>query len=96
MEMNDPKIVWMSKSDILKQHGFVQMHHNRWFLTHPETGDLLFYQTETKRRNQLRGASPMCNSNKDIAIHIKNTQCPWANVDFFEVVACPIFIEDYS
>ena len=96
MDIHDNRLVWMPEDQVINQNGFVQMHHDRWFIVHPETSDLLFFQSDKRRIGQLRGASPQCNSSKSVIEHIQQKMFPWAGIKFFKTVACPIRIEDYT
>ena len=94
-DLIDPRLVWMPKDQRLATKGFCQLLHNRWFVVHPDTGALMFFQSHPRRLGQLAGASPQCHPNQDTAIRLQQKLYPWAAVSQFVVVACPIQIEDF-
>jgi hypothetical protein len=96
IEQDDPRLVFMKEEDVLNATGFCQIIKDRWFVVHPETRSLVFYQSETKRRGKLVGASPQCNASENTAKYIKDKMFPWAELKFFERVACPIDLKDYA
>lgn len=96
MEISDPRLVFMKKDEVLNTTGFCQILKDRWFVVHPETGDLVFYQPQKKRAGNLLGASPQCNSSENTAEYVRSKTYPWAEIKFFERVACPIDPKDYA
>lgn len=92
----DPRLVYMKQNEILNSKGFCNILADRWFVIHPETGDLIFWQTEKKRAGSLKGASPQCNGTKSTAEHVQSKMFPWAKIKFFERVAVPIDLNDYQ
>jgi hypothetical protein len=91
----DSKVVFMKQEDVMNSTGFCIILKDKWFAIHPETGDLIFWQDNKRRKGQLLGASPQCHSDKvTLEILLKST-FPWAKVKFFERVAYPICIDDY-
>ncbi len=95
-QQNDPRFVYMKQEDVLTSSGFCNILKDRWFLIHPDTGDLIFWQPEKKRQGKLIGASPQCNTNRSFLEQIKEKSYPWASIKFFERVACPIDLKDYT
>jgi hypothetical protein len=93
---DDSRLVYMKRDEILSSKGFCNIVADRWFMVHPETGDLIFWQTEKKRAGSLKGASPQCNGTKSVAEHVHSKMFPWAKIEFFERVAIPIELSDYS
>lgn len=92
---DDLRLVFMKEEDVLNATGFCQIIRDRWFLVHPGTRELIFWQPVVKRRGKLIGASPQCNSSKSVAEKVKEQMFPWAEIKFFERVACPIDPKDY-
>ncbi len=95
ISQTDPRLVYMNKTEILNGKGFCNVLVDRWFLIHPETEDLIFWQSNKKRQGSLVGASPQCNSNKIVAELIQNKIYPWTKLKFFERVSQPIEVKDY-
>jgi len=95
IEQNDPRLVYMKKENILNHVGFCQIIKDRWFVVTPMSNMLIFYQPDRKRYGSLLGASPQCNSNDEIITQLKDKMYPWADIMFFERVACPIDLKDY-
>lgn len=93
---DDLRLVFMKEEDILNAIGFCQILKDRWFVIHPGTRELIFWQPEVKRRGKLIGASPQCNSSENTAKYIRDKMFPWAELKFFERVACPIDPKDYN
>ena len=96
VEMTDLRLVFLKEEDVMNAGGFCQMLKDRWFIVHPETRELVFWQPERKRQGKLIGASPQCNSSENTAIYVRDKMYPWAEVKFFERVACHIDPKDYS
>lgn len=96
ISQSDPRLVYMKRDDVLKSTGFCNILVDRWFVIHPETGDLIFWQTQKKRGDSLKGASPQCNSSKNVAEYIHSKMFPWAKIEFFERVTVPIELSDYQ
>jgi hypothetical protein len=95
VEADDPRLVYLAEADVLAANGMVQVIRDSWFSIHPERG-LMFWQTEKRRQGQLRGASPQCNSNEDLATMLKGKLYPWAETKFFPLVLLPVNIADYT
>lgn len=95
ISQDDHRLVYMKRDEVLKTTGFCMILADRWFLVHPETGDLVFWQSALKRKGSLKGASPQCNGDKSIAEHIHRTRFPWAKIEFVDRVAQPIELNDY-
>lgn len=93
---DDSRLVYMKRDEILSSKGFCNIVADRWFMVHPETGDLIFWQTEKKRAGSLKGASPQCNSSKEIVEKLCQRLYPWAEVLFFSQVSQPIDVRDYA
>lgn len=93
---DDLRLVFMKEEDVLNATGFCQILKDRWFVIHPGTRELIFWQPEVKRRGKLIGASPQCNSSENTAKYIRDKMYPWAELKFFERVTCPIDPKDYS
>lgn len=93
---DDLRLVFMKEEDVLNATGYCQIIRDRWFMVHPGTRELIFWQPEVKRRGKLIGASPQCNSSENTAKYIRDKMFPWAEIKFFERVACPIDLKDYS
>lgn len=96
ISQDDPRLVYMKQDEILNSKGFCNILADRWFVVHPETGDLIFWQSIKKREGKLEGASPQCNSSKNVAEYIHSRMFPWAKIEFFERVAQPIELKDYQ
>ena len=96
ISQDDTRLVFMKQDEILNSKGFCNILADRWFMVHPDTGDLIFWQTEKKRAGSLKGASPQCNGTKSVAEHVQRTMFPWAKIEFFERVAVPIELKDYQ
>ncbi|QIG70562.1 hypothetical protein PP744_gp093 [Rhizobium phage RHph_N38] len=94
IEPDDKRLVFLPETDILKASGTCDALRNRWFAVHPDKG-LIFWQVETRRQGQLRGAFPQCNSSKHITEDLITRMYPWAEVKFFDLVLVPININDY-
>jgi hypothetical protein len=69
---NDPRL-----SDVDRAQGPCEVIRNAYWAVHPERG-LVFY-TQTPRRG-LRGASPQCNQDRNVADRIVPHVMPWAEI----------------
>lgn len=96
IEQNNSRLVYMKEKDVLNHVGFCQIIKDRWFVVTPGSKMLIFWQPDKKRYGKLTGASPQCNSTKEIAESLRDKMYPWAEVKFFERVACPIDLRDYT
>ena len=96
ISQSDPRLVYMKRDEVMKATGFCNILADRWFVVHPETGDLIFWQSIKKREGKLEGASPQCNTSKTVAEYIHSKMFPWAKLEFFERVAQPIELKDYQ
>lgn len=92
---DDYRIVYLPQTDVMTATGFCNILKDRWFFTHPETGNLIFWQDNKRRKGKLLGASPQCNSDEHIAKTLAKHTMPWAKIVFFERVAYPIDVNDY-
>jgi hypothetical protein len=92
---DDPRLVFLPETSILAASGMTHAIRNSWFSVHPERG-LLFWQSLTKRKGQLRGASPQCNRNKTVTDQIAARMYPWAEIRFYPLVLQPIDVSDYQ
>jgi len=86
----------MKKADVVKATGICNVLSDVWFAVDPETGDLLFWQSESKRKGKLHGASPQCHTSQATAEHLYEKLHPWASITFFERVVYPIDVGDYQ
>ena len=85
VDPDDPRLVYMSEDEASAASGLCAVLRDRWFVVHPERG-LVFFQF--KRGGGLRGASPQCNSNENIARSIARMY-PWAEVRLIPFVLVP-------
>lgn len=92
---DDWRLVYMPEADIEKASGICSVMRNHWFMVHPERG-LLFYQSNRRRKGQLRGASAQCNADRTVAEHLRQKLWPWAELRFYERVIVPISLGDYQ
>lgn len=95
ISQSDHHLVYMKRGEVLKTTGFCNILVDRWFMVHPETEDLIFWQSDPKRKGSLKGAAPQCNASKSVAELVHNRMFPWAKIAFFERVAQPIEPKDY-
>ena len=93
-ERDDPRIVCLPESEIMKSTGNCDVMRGRWFAVDPEKG-LLFWQDRRSRWGKLRGARPQCNGEKSIAERVIGQNFPWAEIKFFETVIAPVDRDDY-
>lgn len=91
---DDWRLVYMPETDIEKASGICNVMRDRWFMVHPERG-LLFYQSNRRRKGQLRGASAQCNTDKAVVERLRQELWPWAELRFYERVIVPIDLGDY-
>ena len=95
VERTDSRLVFLKEEDVMNATGYCQILKDRWFIVLPETRELVFWQPSKKREGKLIGASPQCNSSENVARHVRDKMYPWAEIKFFERVACPIDPKDY-
>lgn len=93
-DQDDPRLVYMAESNVTSSKGSCDVMKNRWFAVHPERG-LVFWQPNGRRKGQLVGSAPQCNSDKNIAERVVAPMFPWAEIKFFETVIVPIDVSDY-
>jgi hypothetical protein len=93
LEPDDPRLVYLPETDVLKARGTVMAYHDYWWMTHPEKG-LVFYKHNT-RDHSLRGAHIQANNNKEIAEGLGKRMYPWSVVKQFPLVLVPINPNDY-
>lgn len=94
IEPDDPRLVFMPESAVVGANGTCNVMRDKFFCVHPEKG-LVFWQLNRRRYGQLVGASPQCNTNKDIVISIRDKMYPWAEIKTFPIVLVPIDVSDY-
>lgn len=92
---DDLRLVFLREEDIMEASGLCQIYKDMWFLVHPGTRELIFWQPDTKRRGKLIGATPQCNTSETVALKVKERIYPWADIKFFPRVAVPINLGDY-
>lgn len=95
ISQSDPRLVYMKRDEVLKATGFCNILADRWFIVHPETRDLIFWQPIKRKEGSLIGASPQCNPSKPVAEYVYSKMFPWADIEFIERVAQPIDLKDY-
>ena len=80
MTEDDPCLSFLSLEEAKepKKPGFYQLMLNRWWMTHPEKGLILY------RPNKKAGTSPQCNANKELAEAAMEKMYPWAKSVFVE------------
>ena len=71
IEQDDLRLVFLKEEDIMEASGFCQIYKDRWFLVHPGTRELIFWQPDTKRRGKLIGATPQCNTSEMVVKRVK-------------------------
>lgn len=89
---DDPRYVFMPESEILNAGGLVDAIRNRWWSVHQEKG-LRFFQSERRRQGKLVGASPQCNSNREVLERLLRHECD--EIKLIPLVLVPINISDY-
>jgi len=89
---------WLPQKDALSANGTVQTFRDRWWICHPETGDLLFVHVGLRpgRKPAIKEASPQCNGDEGTARFIKDRSYPWANLVFVPLVLKPVDPRDYT
>ncbi|UXN70929.1 hypothetical protein N8A98_07000 [Devosia neptuniae] len=95
-EQDDPRLVYLPETNVMDVKGHCDVIRNRWWVVHPERG-LIFWQPETRRRKgQLTGAAPQCNSDETITRRVIAKLYPWAEVKQVPLVLLPISMSDYA
>lgn len=89
--LTDEDFVFLPESDVLKAGGLVDAVRNRYWSVHPERG-LRLFQSNRRRRGQIRGASPQCNQNEEI---VRRFLYEGDVIKRFDLVLVPIDINDY-
>jgi hypothetical protein len=93
-EPTDPKLVFMPLDQATAANGMVQVIRDAYWAVCPERG-LIFWQGDTRRSGQLRGASPQCNAAYGVASKLFPKSYPWADVRQIDLVLAPIEPRDY-
>ncbi|QWY83787.1 hypothetical protein [Rhizobium phage RHph_X3_15] len=93
MEVDDPKLVFISLDQADKATGLCNVIRDYHCLVHPEKG-IVLYQIEPKRKGQLIGAR--LQGNKDIRVtEMLHKHYPWAEIKQIPLVIVPINPSDY-
>lgn len=90
---DDLRYVFMSENDVLAANGLVKVIREHWWSVHPDKG-LRFFQSTRGRQGELVGASPQCNSNREIVERVLRHECD--EIKKIPLVLVPINVSDYQ
>lgn len=95
VDRDDARLVFMPLDNILLAGGHCDVIRDHWWSYCPDRG-LLFWQSDARRKGQLRGASPQANRSEGTALMLQQKLFPWAELRFVPLVLQSINVGDYA